>query len=110
MKIKKINASFSLKKSLGNYEMADIFFAAEAELGTKDKADDVAKKVHDFCKKLAVEKYNAFSRYDIQADKLAFVENQKKVVPKEGQDPNEAKEVAAEMTMDAKVENNLDPF
>lgn len=65
IKITKVNASFSLKKSLGSYEMADIFFAAEAEVRDNEAPEEVAQKAHDFCKKLAVEKYNSFSRNEL---------------------------------------------
>lgn len=65
LKIIKINASFSLKKNLERFENADIWFSAEAEVGAKDKADDVAEAVHEFVKKLAVKKYNSFSRNDL---------------------------------------------
>lgn len=68
-KIVQLTASFSMKKSLGNYEMADIFFSAQAEVGTKDKPEDVAEQVHTFVKKLAVGKYNSFSRADLIEEK-----------------------------------------
>lgn len=76
---KKINiieltASFSMKKNLENYENADLFFSAKAEVGSKDKPEQVAEQVYTFVKTLAVNKYNSFSRKDLEEKKLTLAE------------------------------------
>lgn len=119
MKIKEITASFSMKKSLGNYEMADIFFSANAQVMGKNKPEKVAEQVHDFVKRLAVAKYNSFSRSDLTGTpstveyEKGFRAGYKEAVnptSKYGKDPDEKKETMAEAQMDAKSENTLDPY
>lgn len=61
MKIKEISASFSMKKNLGNYQTADMWFSANAEVMEGDKEDEVAQSIYDFCKTMAVKQYNEFS-------------------------------------------------
>lgn len=95
-------------------ETSNIWFSAEAELGTKDKPEKVAQQVHDFVKKLTVKQYNSFDRSEITGKK-SEVEYAKGFEAgwKESRKPmkeireEDRKEVMAELSQDAKAEDYL---
>lgn len=60
MKIKEVSSSFSMKKNLGNYQTADMWFSQTVEIDEKENEEEVAQKVYDFCKKMALKQYNEF--------------------------------------------------
>lgn len=61
MKTKEISSSFSMKKNLGNYQTADMWFSQTVEVDEKENNEEVAQKLYDFCKKMALKQYNEFS-------------------------------------------------
>lgn len=53
LKLRNVTRSFSFKLNLGNYQSADFFQSATAELPagcSVEEAGDIGEKVHQFCK------------------------------------------------------------
>jgi hypothetical protein len=60
-KLINITRSFSMKKSLGNYEMAD-FFASQTVECEEGEAEEKSKAIYEWCKKQVLDSINQFPK------------------------------------------------
>ena len=112
-KLVEIARSFSYKHNLGNYQSCDFFCSQKAEV-LEEEAEETSKNLYQFCKKEVIKSLNDYLQVQVDmTGKHSEVEYAKgfeagwkeaKNPPKRGTDPDEKKEVMAEMQMDAKSE------
>lgn len=62
-KLINITRSFSMKKSLGNYEMAD-FFASQTVECEEAEAEEKSKAIYEWCKQQVLDSINGFKKED----------------------------------------------
>ena len=79
MKLTSITRSFSYKKSLGNYQMADFFCSQTAECKASEE-EKASEALYQFCKREVVKSLNEF-------EKNGLLEPQPPVVPISQEDP-----------------------
>lgn len=91
MKLISITRSFSYKKSLGNYQMADFFCSQTAEC-EEAEAEKISESLHNFCKNEVVKSLNRYVDME-KKQKLAEIDKSYKgEKDKKGNDPFSSKD------------------
>jgi hypothetical protein len=104
VKIVEVTRSFAYKHNLGNYQSLDLFCSQKAETTLQD-AEKTSEALYTFCKSEVVKSLNEYVKWGLKGE-AEYLKEHPPIVYKEGQDPNEKKEVMAHLQQDIKKEDD----